>query len=112
MTDDLVKVVLDEGKYTFVQNSDGTCYALRHGEPWRDRILDGLMLSMAYRIEELEDERDALAAEVKRLREAMEGAAYLLIEVTEQLRHGKIKTRRNRADNIDAFLASLKGEET
>ena len=52
--DDLVKVTVSEGKYTFVQRKDGSCYALRHGEPWREDIYDGMTLAMAYRIEELE----------------------------------------------------------
>jgi len=54
MSDDLVKVAVSEGKYTFGQRKDGSCYALRHGEPWREGIFDGMTLAMAYRIEELE----------------------------------------------------------
>lgn len=54
--DDLVKVTVSEGKYTFVQRKGGSCYALRHGEPWREDIYDGMTLAMAYRIEELEAE--------------------------------------------------------
>jgi hypothetical protein len=52
--DDLVRVTVSDGKYTFIQKEDGSCIALRYGEPWRDDIFDGLMLGMAYRIEELE----------------------------------------------------------
>ena len=54
MSDDLVKVTVSDGKYTFIQRKDGSCAALRYGEPWRDDIFDGLMLGMAHRIEELE----------------------------------------------------------
>lgn len=53
MSDDLVKVTVSEGKYTFGQRKDGSCYALRYGETWREDIFDGLTLAMAYRIEEL-----------------------------------------------------------
>jgi hypothetical protein len=54
MSDDLVKVTVSEGKYTFGQRKDGSCYALRYGETWREDIFDGLTLAMAHRIEELE----------------------------------------------------------
>ena len=56
MSDDLVKVTVCEGKYTFGQRKDGSCYALRYGETWREDIFDGLPLAMAHRIEELEAE--------------------------------------------------------
>jgi len=62
MSDDLVKVIVSDGKYTFIQRKDGSCAALRYDEPWRDDISDGLMLGMAYRIEELEKENFMLAA--------------------------------------------------
>ena len=54
MSDDLIKVTVAEGKYTFGQRKDGACYALRYGEPWREDIFDGLTLAMAHHIEELE----------------------------------------------------------
>jgi len=63
MSDDLVKVTVCEGKYTFGQRKDGSCYALRYGDPWREDIFDGLPLAMAHRIEELKAKlKSALAA--------------------------------------------------
>jgi len=41
-------------KYT-VLFDDGRLSATRNGEPWRNLVGDGLVLSMAQRIEELED---------------------------------------------------------
>jgi hypothetical protein len=60
--DDLVRVTVSDGKYTFIQKEDGSCIALRYGEPWREDIFDGLMLGMAHRIEELEAELAVLEA--------------------------------------------------
>ena len=54
MSDDLVKVSLEGGKYEVIQSAEGRAYALRYGEPWRELVGDTLTLSMAYRIEELE----------------------------------------------------------
>ena len=54
MSDDLVRITVSDGKYTFVQRADGSCYALRYDEPWREEIFDGMALAMAHRIEELE----------------------------------------------------------
>jgi hypothetical protein len=55
MSDDLVKVTVSDGKYTFIQRADGSCVALRYGEPWRENIFDGLMLGMAHSIEQLQE---------------------------------------------------------
>lgn len=54
MSDDLVRVSLEDGKYEVIQSAEGRTYALRYGEPWRELVGDTLTLSMAYRIEELE----------------------------------------------------------
>ncbi len=42
-------------KYTVVQDKDGRLHALRNGEEWRDLVGDNLVLTMAQRIEALED---------------------------------------------------------
>ena len=76
MSDDLVKVTVLEGKYTFGQRKDGSCYALRYGETWREDIFDGLTLAMANRIEELEVK---LAKAVEALERVMVGGNHLAI---------------------------------
>jgi|DEB0MinimDraft_6_1074348.scaffolds.fasta_scaffold83150_5 hypothetical protein len=51
---------------------------------------------------------------VKRIEELeakLADAQWLLCDAAVQLREGLIKTRRNRADLIDTFLAELKGEK-
>lgn len=51
----LVKVTVYGGKYTFIQNKDGSCEALRYGEKWRDLSGDGLTLALAQEIENLQE---------------------------------------------------------
>ena len=38
-------------------------------------------------------------------------AEWMLVDAMVQLRDGKAKTRRNRADLIDAFLTKIKGDQ-
>ena len=67
MSDDLIRITVSDGKYTFAQRKDGSCHALRYGVPWKEDIFDGLTLSMAYRIEELEAKHTELVSAVKDL---------------------------------------------
>ena len=64
---------------------------------WPSHDVEVLVPAMANRIEELE---------VK-----LAKAQWLLCDASVQLREGKIRTRRNRADLIDTFLAELKGNK-
>jgi hypothetical protein len=44
-------------KYTIIEDlPNGVFKATRHGEEWRNLVGDNLILSMAYKIEELEEE--------------------------------------------------------
>lgn len=47
------RIELDGGKYTVVHTNGTELRALRHGEPWRDMVGDGLVLAMAQEIEQL-----------------------------------------------------------
>lgn len=53
------QVVVENGKYT-IQVIEGPSlwkfHALRHGQPWRNLVGDGLVLAMFYRIQELEQQ--------------------------------------------------------
>lgn len=49
---DMLRVTVDDGKYTLVQDATGKQFALRYGEPWRDLVGDGLTLALGYSIEE------------------------------------------------------------
>jgi hypothetical protein len=53
------RIELYDGKYTYINDEQGQ-RALRHGEPWRDLVGDGLVLAMAQRIEELEAKLQAV----------------------------------------------------
>ncbi|RLB77636.1 MAG: hypothetical protein DRH24_15905 [Deltaproteobacteria bacterium] len=53
-------------KYTVVQDKDGRLHALRNGEEWRDLVGDNLVLTMAQRIEALEDALNTLCPFGKR----------------------------------------------
>lgn len=48
-------ISLDDGKYTIVENLlEGEFECLRYGEKWRDLSGNNMVLSMFYRIKELE----------------------------------------------------------
>ena len=51
------------------------------------------------------------ADRIEELEAKLEKAVLLLFCAMVQLREGKAKTRRNRADRIEEFLAELKGEQ-
>ena len=51
-----------------------------------------------------EDARDRAKVRIEALEDRIEMAAFLLTDAMVQLREGKIKTRRNRADIIDQVL--------
>lgn len=58
----LLCVTLEDGKYTVILPRNGGLHALRYGEKWLDLTGDGLILALAYRIAELEDENAGLLA--------------------------------------------------
>jgi len=51
-----------------------------------------------------------MMARIDELEAKLAKAEWLLCDASVQLREGRIKTRRNRADLIDSLLAELKGE--
>jgi PIN domain nuclease of toxin-antitoxin system len=57
-----------------------------------------------------EDARDKAKALIEALEDRLNTAAYLLTESMVQLREGKIKTRRNRADIIEQVLKEWRNE--
>jgi len=57
-----------------------------------------------------EDARDKAKARIAALEDRLKMAAYLLTESMVQLREGKIKTRRNRADIIGQVLKEWRTE--
>lgn len=48
-------IKLEHGKYRVIFDSYSGFRALRYGEPWRDLTGDNLIMTMAFRIEELEN---------------------------------------------------------
>ena len=51
------------------------------------------------------------ADRIEYLEANLDQAQWLLSDALVQLREGKIKTRRNRANLIDKFLSELKGQD-
>ena len=52
---DRLRVTVADGKYTVVLPQEGGMFALRYGEKWRNCCGDGLILELAQRIDELEN---------------------------------------------------------
>lgn len=52
---DLFRVTICDGKYTFVQRSDGSSYSNRDSEEWRCTTGDGLVLGLAQEVDTLRE---------------------------------------------------------
>jgi len=83
-------------------------------------MTDGNTYAINKHLDELEDydalqevtaELERAEARIEELETKLADAQWLLYDAAVQLREGVIKTRRNRADLIDTFLAELKGKE-
>lgn len=46
-----MRVDVDGGKYTVVQEPDGRLHALRYGQPWRDCVGDNLIFNLAFELD-------------------------------------------------------------
>jgi hypothetical protein len=55
---EVLRVELEEGKYTVVQFENGAAVALRYGEPWRTLTGDKLVLALAQEVAELRAEKE------------------------------------------------------
>lgn len=51
----MTSITVYDGKYTIKHENGRNLRAERYGEPWRDLTGDGLILAMAYEIEELRE---------------------------------------------------------
>ncbi|WNO47307.1 hypothetical protein [Vibrio phage vB_VibM_10AMN] len=52
-----IYIKLNDGKYEYAFNAkEGTQTIERNGQPWRDETGDNLLLAMAQRIDQLEEE--------------------------------------------------------
>lgn len=66
----MTEIKIQEGKYTVIHDNGTNFHALRNGEKWRDLTGDGLILSMAQHIEQLESRIDWLINEGPRYSKA------------------------------------------
>ena len=62
-------------------------------------------------LQEVTAELEQAEARIEELEANLAKARWLLCDASVQLREGKIKTRRNRADSIGSFLAELRENE-
>jgi hypothetical protein len=58
-----MRINLNDKKYTYVRNEDGSQSALRYGKPWRNLTGDNFIFSMAQEIEELKQRIAELEAD-------------------------------------------------
>ncbi len=70
-----LRIELDNGKYTYIFDQNKHI-ALRHGEQWRDLTGDNLILSMAFKIEDLQEKVTELSKEKEVMRQAIESAVF------------------------------------
>jgi hypothetical protein len=61
---DMLRVSIENGKYTVIQDGAGRLKALRHGEEWRDCVGDNLIFHLAHYVDDLRKlAEDAVTAE-------------------------------------------------
>lgn len=56
MSDTILDVPLDDGKYRVIMHKSGSMEALRYGEPWRKCDGDGLIYSLASEVRSLREQ--------------------------------------------------------
>lgn len=57
-------VELDNGKYTVIQDDNGSLYALRYGKEWRNLCGDNLIYHLAVEVTELREKINNLEAKI------------------------------------------------
>jgi hypothetical protein len=64
MSEPLLNVSIENGKYTVIQEATGRLHALRYGEPWRDCVGDNVIFHLAHYVANLRKlAEDAVIAE-------------------------------------------------
>ena len=64
---DALNITTLDGKYSVVLSDDGKLTARRYGQPWRDCVGDGLILTLAQDIETLSARNHELEQEIARI---------------------------------------------
>ena len=77
----------EDKKYTVVFEDDGSCYALRHGEQWRDLTGDKLVGAMLSEVDKL---RTALQA-VANIENKLHGGDWDEIDEAREIAHTALK---------------------
>ncbi len=83
-------VVVQNGKYTVIQNADGDLYALRYNHPWRSLTGDSLVYCLAAEVQDLRDENEELRRRLDQTKVAIdqsEDAGDLGDTLREKLRY-------------------------
>ena len=73
----------------------------------KERLRDRRVCSLAHNSCRNDWVCEQAADRIEELEDQLANARWLLVDASVQLREGKIKTRRNRADLIDTFIAEL-----
>lgn len=100
-----MKIELEGGKYTYCAHHDGRQVALRHGEYWRDLCGDKFIYCLAASHEAIRTERDALAAEVERLRGVVSRSREELDDINDWTLTEKAPLRQQELDSITGVIA-------
>lgn len=88
-----LRITTLDAKYTVVLTNEGHLKALRYGQPWRDCIGDGLILTLAQEIETMRERSKA---------------TRIALEQLEYLSRNNTTTRQMLRDRIQAILANIK----
>ena len=64
----MLSVSIENGKYTVVQEDDGTVCVQRFGEDWRGVTGDKLILTLAYEIDKLREQLKGVSSKEERAR--------------------------------------------
>lgn len=77
MSENLIDVTLEGGKYRVLMGKDGNLKALRHGEEWRDLCGDNLVYYLANEVQELRKDAERWRALLDSQRIRVLGSAGL-----------------------------------
>lgn len=83
---DLLRIDLDGGKYTLIQEASGKTLLHRYGEPWLEDLHGSkVFLSMGYELEELRKLKEVVKEWAAERRTFLSGETPQLREISERM---------------------------